>query len=267
MDASWPYGNIDLAAANEANFGTFLALQEGMDGAEVRRDDGATWVANASPMFWFNMVTGLRRSGAALDAFIAEVKATHMRLGTPVMAWLSPTAGHAAEALTAAGIGPAGETPAMAARLDRLVAPEPGAGVTVERVADERVLREFARTIVHGTGVPEYEDAWFAFFQRLGLAPDAPVQNVLARVDGAPAAGATVSMSDDVAGLYGVATLAAYRRRGLGALVSKAALDLARDRDYTVGILQSSNLGLGVYRKMGFEETFRYQIHHWSPAD
>ena len=217
-------------------------------------------------MFWFNIVTGLRHSGAALDAFIDEVKATHGRLGTAVMAWLSPAAAPAAEALTAAGIGHAGETPAMAARLDRLVAPEPGAGITVERVVDERGLRAFARTIVHGTGMPEYEDAWFAFFQRLGLAKDAPVQNVLVRVEGVPAAGATVSMSDGVAGLYGVATLEAYRRRGLGAIASKAALDLARDRGYTVGILQSSALGLGVYRKMGFEETFRYQIHHWSPT-
>lgn len=265
MDASRADGAVDLAAANEANLSTFLALQDGMPGAEVRRDEGPTWVANAAPMFWFNMVTGLRHAGPALDTFIDEVKATHGRLGTDVMAWLSPAAGHAAEALTAAGIGPAGETPAMAADLDHLVAPEPGAGVTVQRVGDERALRAFSRTIVEGTGLPQFEDAWFAFFERLGLAQDDPVQSVLARVDGVPAAGATVSMSDGVAGLYGVATLEAYRRRGLGAMVSKAALDLARDRGYRIGVLQSSGLGLGVYRAMGFEETFRYQIHHWSP--
>lgn len=108
MDASRPSRNIDLAAANEANLGNFLALQAGLARAEVRRDDGATWVANALPMFWFNIVTGVRRSGTALEALIAEVKATHGRLGTAVMVWLSPAAGHAAEALTAAGIRPAG---------------------------------------------------------------------------------------------------------------------------------------------------------------
>jgi hypothetical protein len=92
MDAVQPYGNVDPAAANETHFGTFLALQDGMPGAEVRRDDGATWVGKASPIFWFNIVTGLRHSGTALDAFIADVKAGHGRLGTPVMVWLSPVA-------------------------------------------------------------------------------------------------------------------------------------------------------------------------------
>lgn len=103
MDRSRAQVGIDAAAANEANLCTFMALQGGMAGTEVQPSEHATWVANASPMFWFNMASGLRPTGADLRAWIRDSKATHRRLGTSVMLWPSPEAHAAAVAVRAGG--------------------------------------------------------------------------------------------------------------------------------------------------------------------
>lgn len=254
--------------ANEANLCAFLALQEGMTGAEVRHRADITWVANATPFFWFNMISGLRLAGGEVEPFVREVTATHRRLGTEVMLWLSPSSTPSAlpERLEAAGVTRAGETPAMEADLDAVVGPAVPANVEIERVADHETLQQFVNTLLEGYEMNAFRDEWFEFYARAGLGPEAPVQSFQARLDGAPVSVATVYMAGGVAGIYAVATVPSARRRGIGAMVTKRALDEARDRGCRTGILQSSAMGLGVYAGMGFEETFRYQIHRWAPT-
>ncbi len=59
---------------------------------------------------------------------------------------------------------------------------------------------------------------------------------------------------DGLAGIYTVATLPEERGKGLGALVTAEPLRRAAREGYTVGVLQSSDMGFPVYRRLGFEE-------------
>ena len=257
----------DEVAANEANLAGFLRLQQGMTGSAVRSASEATWVANANPFFWFNMIAAVRLSESSVPDFLAGVKAAHEELGTDVMLWLSPGTAPVSLAarLDAAGIPRVGSTPGMTADLDAVTAPPTPPGVTVERVGDPDALEAFLQALCEGFGVTDALDLWREFFLLAGLSPDGPVQSFLARVEGRPASVGTAFLADGVAGIYCVATVPAARRRGLGAIVTRAALDEARIRGCRTGVLQSSRQGFGVYAQMGFRHSFDYGIHRWSP--
>ena len=80
-------------------------------------------------------------------------------------------------------------------------------------------------------------------------------------VDGVAAANAICGRDGQVAGLFEVATAAAFRGRGLGRKVVEAALGWARQEGASTGWLQveaDNAPALGLYRSLGFETIFPY---------
>lgn len=72
---------------------------------------------------------------------------------------------------------------------------------------------------------------------------------------------ATVEMSPTdhiTVGLYGVATLAAFRGRGIGSSMMTFALNKAKQLGYSKVILQASEDGIGIYKRLGFMEQTSY---------
>ena len=69
-----------------------------------------------------------------------------------------------------------------------------------------------------------------------------------------PVATSLLYLQDEVAGIYCVATVTEARRRGLARAVTTVPLLEARAAGYHVGILQSSEMGVSVYRRIGFQE-------------
>lgn len=61
-------------------------------------------------------------------------------------------------------------------------------------------------------------------------------------------------LDQGLAGVYCVATIAAERRKGLGAHATTEPLRLAAGLGYRVGVLQSSDAGHSVYRALGFAD-------------
>jgi ribosomal protein S18 acetylase RimI-like enzyme len=87
-------------------------------------------------------------------------------------------------------------------------------------------------------------------------------------VNGEPVATSRVSIGGGAAGLYAILTLPAHRGRGFGRAMTLAALRAAAGIGYRIGVLQSSDLGHGVYRKLGFRELFTYDIYAYgTPVD
>jgi len=85
----------------------------------------------------------------------------------------------------------------------------------------------------------------------------------LAWVGGTPAATATLFLDGVTAGIYFVMTAPEYRRQGLGAAVTLAALHAARDLGYHVGVLGSSSAGLSVYQRIGFSTYSTMRLYEW----
>ena len=68
-----------------------------------------------------------------------------------------------------------------------------------------------------------------------------------------------------VAGISSVATLPAFRRRGIGTAVAAAPLRVARQSGYRIGVLFSAPVAVEMYRKLGFVECGKGNCYAWEP--
>jgi hypothetical protein len=118
------------------------------------------------------------------------------------------------------------------------------------------------------TGGAELFDDWHTAiqsserFRRVfgpALVADPGVRLAVGYLAGVPVSGAAVIRSERTIGIYSVWTVAAARRRGLGRAVTWAGIDAGRAAwSSVIAVLQSSEMGVPVYRSMGFEEIGSY---------
>lgn len=90
------------------------------------------------------------------------------------------------------------------------------------------------------------------------------VRLFLGRVDGRPAASGLLIQTGDVAGVYSIGVVDEFRRRGIGEAISWMVLRAGREAGCQVGVLQSSETGYPLYKRMGFETVVTY--HQFEPA-
>ncbi len=92
-------------------------------------------------------------------------------------------------------------------------------------------------------------------------AEESPWRSYVGRLDGEVVTTASLAPAVGIGGIYNVATLPKARRQGLGAAMTLTALREARELGCRIGILQSSAIGLGVYRRLGFERYSTYSVY------
>ena len=158
------------------------------------------------------------------------------------------------------GLVKAVEQPGMAmASLDEIPPQDSVAEITEVTDPDER--DEFSTVTAWAFEMPldvvEQVD-------QAALAAD-DVRLFLGRVDGHPAASGVLIQSGDVAGVYSIGVVEEFRRQGIGEAMSWAVLRAGRDAGCQVGVLQSSEMGYSLYKRMGFETVVTY--HQFEPAD
>ena len=151
--------------------------------------------------------------------------------------------------------------PAMWISLDGLVGPDLASGVAIERAVSPAAVHEATLVAGEGFGMsPAAASAMADLFTRLGDRPDGAARVFVANLDGRPVATAVAVLDGDAVGVYNVATLPDARGRGLGGAITLAALLDARSRGATLGVLESSEMGYSVYRRIGFREAGRFRI-------
>jgi GNAT superfamily N-acetyltransferase len=229
---------------------------------------GVTVGSSGLPVSLLNLALGGSyppgTSGEVIASDIETVKRFFTERGVPWYWWL----------------GPSPHPPDMAGQLERhglvfdhpplpaLVAPlptrcpplNPGARVWL---AGSRADLEAASTIRRiafrfpdGVAVDYFEamaDDW--------LKGD-PARLYLARLsDGPPAAIGALIMGAGLPGVYVMATLPEWGRRGLGkAILARIVADAIAD-GHDLIVLTASRLGYGLYRQFGFEHVFDYAIY------
>jgi ribosomal protein S18 acetylase RimI-like enzyme len=136
------------------------------------------------------------------------------------------------------------------------------AGLTIPTVGDEGALAQWVSAAVIGFEMPETgEGPCFDLFAGVGF--DLPLRNYLGLLGGEAVAASQLFLAADVAGIYCVATVPEARRQGIGTAMTLASLREARAMGYRIGILQSSEMGLGLYRGLGFEECCKLSYGIW----
>lgn len=124
--------------------------------------------------------------------------------------------------------------------------------------ADAKDYWEVATAAYSSLGFPPEV---FEFYEdHEGMSAD-NVGAFLARVDGRPAGIAMMIVSHGVAGIYWVGSTEEVRGRGLGWTMTATAVDAGFEMGAELASLQASPMGESLYRTMGFETIFDYQLY------
>jgi GNAT superfamily N-acetyltransferase len=146
-------------------------------------------------------------------------------------------------------------TPGMAVELHKMIDDRPKpSGLTIERVNDEKSMRLMYNIWWTGYPMPEYMGNLGANIGvDLGFEEDNPIKYYIGYLDGKPAGCSYLVLDAGVAGLHGVVTLPWARGRGVGTEMSLHPLREARELGYRIGVLDATQQGIGIYRRVGFE--------------
>ena len=145
----------------------------------------------------------------------------------------------------------------------RLVDVPPAEDVEIRPVTTPAALEDFASVNGRAYGTygmpPEVATEVLSRPDRFLAASN--LYSVVAYLDGTPAAAAQTILSHGIAGVYWVGTIEEARGRGLGEAVTRAVTNEAFDRGATANSLQASPMGEPIYRRMGYEEIYRYSTY------
>jgi ribosomal protein S18 acetylase RimI-like enzyme len=139
------------------------------------------------------------------------------------------------------------------------------ARVDVRPVADERGVADYGRVVALANDDPgERERAPLVFHDETIVAPH--VAGFVAYLGGEPVACAMTLVSHRVAGVFYVATVEHARRRGLGDALTRMAARAGLGMGAEAAWLGASEMGAGLYRRIGFEDLGATVVELESPT-
>jgi GNAT superfamily N-acetyltransferase len=246
-----------LRAIAERDFIDTWSLFGSLPGASVADEGGVLQLVTGAADPLANAVLRTRvAAGGDADAAIDDAIARFDADGLPWTWWSLPSDEPADIAERVARRGAVAFEAAPLMTLTDLggVTERPVAGLVIERVRGEADLDAF---LAVAEGALELSPVVGGLLRDLaatmGLGDDAPIRHYLGRIDGDVVGIATLHLGS-CAGVYNVGTPEAARGRGIGTALTVATLLDARAAGCRVAALQSSELGLRVYERLGFVE-------------
>jgi GNAT superfamily N-acetyltransferase len=251
-----------LAAAADRNLAAGWAMMARAGGFPVAEAGPITLTASGLPMAFFN---GAFAAGPAADpeGSIRAVVDFFAPRQLPFLLWVRAGSDEPLVAAGwAAGLTDAGGPPLMVLA-SIPAAPALPEGLEVSWAVDAADLDAHREVLSAGFGMP-LEVA--QTFIGPGLLTEAAIAIAVGRVDGVPVSTALLARTDDTAGVYNVATAPGHQRKGYGEAVTWAVVAEGARRGCTHAVLQASEAGYPVYRRMGFDDIGRYQQLMGPPA-
>jgi len=236
-------------------------------GAIIHYEPELLWFSSGLP---FHLANGIVRAHLPSDMSeeVLEERLKQLTAQRVSMAWLvgpstSPT--DLGSRLEKHGWMPGDEAPGMAVNLnaldEHLSFPSK---LVIQRVGDEEVLKTWLRVMTVGSEIPEEGlKLLLDVATKKGFKPDTCVHYYLGLLDDRPVATSLLFLGGGVAGIYNVATLPKVRRQGIGSALTMAPLLEARAWGYRIGTLQSTQMGLNLYRRLGFREYCKFHAYFW----
>ncbi len=249
-----------LCHANRANLFDFFNLASRSAAAKSAQVGGLLRWETDVPHRWFSGVLCDRapdeNAAQVVEEIIAHFQAREFTW------WLHPAYLDCgwADLLLQFGFELENGPPGMALDLEQLGVSETPAQIQIRPVNNLKMLRLWAKIFIEGYELPkEAAEPYFCLLAGAGL--DFPARHYLGFLDGQPLGASSLLLSAGVAGIYNVATLPQARGKGLGSHLTRIPLMDARQMGYRAAILQSSEMGYNLYRRLGFNKVC--QIEHF----
>jgi ribosomal protein S18 acetylase RimI-like enzyme len=256
----------NLISAIEENLFAVISAFRKWPRAEVHDEAEIMWSMMDIPFSLFNSILRAQLTMERIDIIVQSIISQAESRNVPLLWWTGPATQPAdlGSHLERHGFVSEGQSPGMAVDLanlnESLLMPS---GLTVRQVKDDVTLKQWSYVCAAGFGVPDFVAiAWYDFMCYVD--PDTILAYLGMRND-QPIATSLLVLAAGVAGIYNVATIPDARRQGIGAILTLSPLREARNREYKVGILHASEMGVGVYRSLGFQEYCQIGQYVWSP--
>ena len=242
---------MDLVRAGNANLGRFLAATAGRRGRVLETADG---IAVSSPFAvlhaYVNGAVPFCGDESALD-FIDETVSFFRSIERPFKLWVP--GGSQLLLDKAAGLGGVDDETEPRAMVLRSAIAETGSKLVVRRAISRNDFDIFGRVAEAGYGAPGL--AWLQ--QEQGVYEDERIVWAIVYDEDEPIGTACGFLDSDTTqptgGIYFVATPPEYRGRGAAAEVTRWVSNYLIESGASLVVLQSSEMGYGVYQRLGFE--------------
>ena len=257
-----------MARAIEANaIEQFPLLSADLPNIEVHDEPDMLWVTTNVPHPYPNCVFRAELARDDVDARISTTLA-HFRSRQLPMTWRvgpSTRPSDLGKHLKRRGLTYTGDTVGMAVDLLVLTEDLPTpSGLTIEHVDDAEALEKWVHPVAiafrHTEAVAK---TLFDVYASQGFGQHRRWRLYLGSLEGEVVAASRLYLGAGVAGIHAVATVPDARRQGIGTAMTLAPLREARGMGYGIGVLRAAPTGLGLYRRLGFEECCRIGIYTW----
>jgi ribosomal protein S18 acetylase RimI-like enzyme len=259
----------ELGLLTEENLYDFLSLLSQHAGSEMIRTPDLTFYSDSSiisPMF--NGVIRAKLPPDRVDEIIRQTIDDFAARQRPLAFWwVGPSTQPAdigARLLAHGLVEFEIDAPSMAVDLHALSesAAMP-AGVTIDLVRDQSLAQEWGDTFNAIYETPQFAgQAWVDAVMRIGF-DSAPFRLYLGRLHGQPVATNMLAFGAGVVSVLGVGTLPEARGQGIGTAITLRPYLDARAMGYHTGVLFATELGIPVYRRIGFREVGTISRYLW----
>lgn len=256
-----------LSAIEENLFSNFISVARKWSRAEVHEDAEIMWTMTDVPFPLFNSIFRAQLPSDKIDATIQSLLAQGSLRNIPLLWWTGPAThpDNLGDYLLKHGFIQAGVVPGMAVDLEHLNENLPAvSGLSVKAVRDTETMQQWIQTCITGFGMPDSLIGPFSEF--MSQSSSGEIQPYLGLLNNQPVATSLMVLAEGVAGLYNIATIPEARRKGIGAWMTLIPLLEARTQGYRAGILHASEMGIGVYRSLGFQEYCQIGQYAWFPT-
>ncbi len=103
----------------------------------------------------------------------------------------------------------------------------------------------------------------YEFEKSLGCGRTLPWVRFTGIVYGEAVATSAIFMGSEAAGLDNVTTVPDWRKKGVGAFMVAHAFKFSQSLGYNIGVLQASDMGYNLYRKLGFKKYYEFKEFIW----
>lgn len=125
----------------------------------------------------------------------------------------------------------------------------------IQEIADLATLKIHRDISMRGfDSTEEGAQAYYDNYATIGFGTGMPWHHYLASLRDTPVGIASLLLHAGIAGIYGVATLPEVRKQGIGAALTQHIMREAHALGFRVAILAPSQMGLHMYRTIGFQE-------------
>ncbi|MQG18247.1 MAG: GNAT family N-acetyltransferase [SAR202 cluster bacterium] len=135
-------------------------------------------------------------------------------------------------------------------------------GFKIFRVDNKVQLNDFVNAYIIATNSnPKMQSGLVSLFTKSGYKKNNDWSLYSATLNGKTVSTTALFTGAGVAGIYLVSTIPSARRRNIATKIVVHALKQARDHGYTIGTLQASEEGLGLYLKLGFRKYCSFPLY------